>query len=370
MFATRQTAPGIARGRHGFTLIELLVVIAIIAVLIGLLLPAVQKVREAASRMSCQNNLKQQGLALQNFSTNANSKFPAALINSGQVLPAQIGVTVSNYKGPEIDLSAAYTDGLYRVHNHSGFIALLPYIEQETLYRQYQYAGSASPSNPGGNPLVAPYVATNQSIVATALLKLYYCPSDDTPETNTQPMDPYQIQDVRRGNYLFSVGAVTDGAGSIIDFSKLPGNARGAFGHNGAVTLGGKSISDGASNTIAIGEATQENATDKDAGPYWGVGTFRAVLGTGFTGTFMGGVFTRTAGYPPNLTATTAGGGPCVTNAGRLCTAAGRFGSNHTGVANFLYCDGSVRSVRDNVDQNVFANTVTPNGGETSVYLD
>src|SRR5262249_42279665 len=140
------------RVRSAFTLIELLVVIAIIAVLIGLLLPAVQKVREAAARMQCSNNLKQIGLAVHNFENQKNI-FPGAWVDDRSPYPNRDDATI--------------------------WFMLLPFVEQAPL----RNVGS------NANPIVASNGFKQESpfyLVGQAQVKTYICPSDPTGFTDTR----------------------------------------------------------------------------------------------------------------------------------------------------------------------------------------
>jgi prepilin-type N-terminal cleavage/methylation domain-containing protein/prepilin-type processing-associated H-X9-DG protein len=385
MSPPRFVRPG---SRRAFTLIELLVVIAIIAILIGLLLPAVQKVREAAARMSCQNNLKQMGLALHNFAGNHSGRLPAAMINSGRAGAGTIGSTISNYKGPEVDLRSIYGPGdsasTYRYFNHTGFVALLPFLEQNALFAQYNYQyvattakGDTYAYTPGPDPAGNP-----NRLVASTPIKTYTCPADETPApivtagaagTFYERLTP----GVARSNYLFNTGYYTD---YDRDWSNSATWARGPFGNNGAANI--TSMRDGTSNTIAIGEATQLLHTSTSFGPYWGAGVHTAVHGRILQ--YTPGLVQQTGGVGPTTTSGNAVGlnyaiAYCAINApnarmvsGTTGTAgdntyAWQFGSRHSGGANFVFCDGSVRFLRNNIDYvRVYQCLATPEGGEVA----
>ncbi len=128
------------RARRGFTLVELLVVIAIIGVLVALLLPAVQAAREAARRMSCSNNLKNLGLAVQNYES-AKKRFPISVPYDGTRQCE--GNEFANYDSGQIDYVGQQCGGLDPNRTGKGWITeTLPYLEQQALYSQFESGGA------------------------------------------------------------------------------------------------------------------------------------------------------------------------------------------------------------------------------------
>ena len=327
------------RPRRGFTLIELLVVIAIIGVLIALLLPAVQKVREASNRTKCANNLKQMGLALHHYH-DVYQIFPPAKINSGSA-----GVYTSK--------TSFYPDQPF-VYNHTGFVLLLPFLEQENLYKQYDFSYPSSDSNWTGGTLAKGGINAGNAAVVETRIPIYECPSDQVPPPveNEAGTGPYARTNARRSNYLFSCGATDDYTPTYS--AGLP--YAGAFGTNGAVRL--TAIGDGASNTIAIGESKQQH-TYSGYGPYWGSGTHTAVQG--YTGTVW------SSDLPPDGFNVNYPWGRVVdgyTDYRANLQYAWGFGSWHPGGANFVFCDGSVRFLPDAISFPLFQALNTVNGGE------
>lgn len=346
--------------KPGFTLIELLVVIAIIAVLIALLLPAVQKVRESANRMACQNNLKQIGLALHNYH-DANRVLPPAIINTGM---SRLGTSTPSY----------YPGQVYKVYNHTGFVLLLPYIEQDNLYRQYDFSKPSgnlciNAANPGYTGLqpendLANYPdgvngTANESVVGTAL-RIYACPSDEwPPAVDTYPGYVHPaVTNGRRSNYKFCSGGTSE------EDAVFPWQSHkdvGMFGCNGSARF--TDVTDGLSMTIAVGEGRQ-NSCDAKRSPHWGTSSnYGSVLGwtpdgseyhmnNRFGSVIVYGVYYCTGTTSPPDAAHYDLSTPFA------------FSSRHPGGANFVFGDGSVHFLSENMAFSTYRAIQSYRGGE------
>jgi prepilin-type processing-associated H-X9-DG protein len=156
---------------------------------------------------------------------------------------------------------------------------------------------------------------------------------------------------------LFSTGLYTDGNADWDATSKA---YRGAFGNNGAASL--KRIKDGTSNTLGIGESAQKGHTSNSYGPYWGAGLHTAVHGRS-VGNTIGAL--NWEKFTPNYPY-----GKCADNPDEHCPYAWGFGSNHAGITNFVFLDGSVRSISDKIDPLIFKALGTPEGGEVVTNSD
>ncbi len=295
--------------QRGFTLIELLVVIAIIAVLISLLLPAVQQAREAARRSQCKNNLKQIGLGLHNYSESFGS-FP----------PGMVEVFSSGDQG-----------------NWGWAAMILPQMDQSALYNQINVAGYSL-----GDALLD---ATKIAAMRNGF-PVFKCPSDTGPDITDRDINPKGMTSAAqnvylcRANYAGNAGSwrmyktKADAAAAGRDI----GCVNGIFWANSKCSF--KDVTDGSSNTILVGERCYSQA---QFGPD-SVGTSTQPHGAHIFGgatsvsntyygmadvTGVGESFINGAAYPRNS-----------------------FNSLHVGGAHFVMVDGAVRFISDNIDHN------------------
>jgi prepilin-type N-terminal cleavage/methylation domain-containing protein/prepilin-type processing-associated H-X9-DG protein len=368
------------RRRNAFTLIELLVVIAIIAILIGLLLPAVQKIREAANRMKCSNNLKQIGLAVHNYHDTMGF-LPSAGSADGR--PLSSGPWANSGEGTN-----------WLVH-------IMPYMEQGNIYNKLSFTGDSGWTNV---PTSATSSAVNNvNIVGGKVVPIYRCPSDPrAPMLGNGSNVPGGIQ-VMRPSYVAIAGAINniDGSGNFRETRLTVNGWAPEFGLTawGGIIVPGfsnvtfSSISDGSSNTMMVSERAGQM--------YWvdtvGGAKYRAGDGELGDGGICNGLIRGQDGgqrdelgnlrpmqdwsdnraqhfttirYSPNQTTwlkTQANTGVFSASHDWKCEGANvPLSSQHMGGVNALLGDGSVRFVRDSINVLQLARFATRDDGQVA----
>ncbi|MSR53817.1 MAG: DUF1559 domain-containing protein [Gemmataceae bacterium] len=293
---------------RAFTLIELLVVIAIIAILIGLLLPAVQKVREAANRMKCSNNLKQIGLAIHNYH-DTRGNLPTSVSPWGEGSPP--AGTILTGRG--------------------WILESLPFMEQDNLYRQFEPTRT-TPFNGSANALNG----SNMQPYATTVLPGFRCPSDGKSTKTMTNQYQWSPTSTAVTSYKGVIGDVRMGsAGTGSPDTHNTTQATGIFFRNNyQVPMTLASIADGTANTFMVGEDVPQQ--NQHSALYYSNGDYASCH------------------FPLNNFPNQPGNWPIAMS----------FRSFHGSGANFLLADSSVKFINQNMDFTAYRSACTRSGGE------
>jgi prepilin-type processing-associated H-X9-DG protein/prepilin-type N-terminal cleavage/methylation domain-containing protein len=321
--------------RTGFTVIELLVVLAIIAIVIGLLLPAVQRVREAAARISCRNNLRQLGLAAHNYHDSFHRLPPGVNLS-----PTPRGANPAIPPAPVVGQAFSF------------FEALLPYVEQDNVSRQLKFTSPNSFNHSNWNSQFNPGNCDTPASPGAITIKAFLCPSDigrqqttfDYSPSNTGPITPF----------YFGANSYGGNAGRA-SFPLTAMTQDGVFYLNSSVTL--PAITDGTSNTLMFGERKRWDPTfDRLCNDSFANFSGWAWADRGSFALLFGAAVPINWLIPPG----TQSDPGSVFEYLRF----NAYGSFHPGGANFCFADGSVRFLGDNMALGVLQALSTRASGE------